>query len=81
MTIFRQCYELNYKDIVTLYVELMNAQDLAPVSRTSRKVFGPEKPFQKPRRFLCTELFMSTGFAFKQSLHLCSIANLKSFWF
>ena len=24
---------------------------------------------------------MSTGFAFKQSLHLCSVSNLRIFWF
>ena len=50
---------------------------LGPVSRTSRKLFGPEKPFQKPWSLLCIELFMSTGFAFKQSLHFCSVSNLR----
>ena len=43
------------------------------------KVFGPEKPFQKPWSLLCRELFMSTGFAFKQSLHLCSVSNVRIF--
>ena len=55
------------------------ADDQGPVSRTSRKRFGPEKPFQKPWSLLCRELFMSTDFAFKESLHLCSVLNLRIF--
>ena len=47
------------------------------VSRTSRNVFAPEKRFQKPWRLLCTEPIVSTGFAFKQTLYLCSVSNLR----
>ena len=50
-----------------------------PVSRMFRKVFGLEEPFQKTRSFLCTELIMSTGSAFKQSLHLCNVSHLRFF--
>ena len=53
--------------------------DQGPVSRTSRKLFGPEKPFQKPRSLWCTELFMSAGLEFTQSLNLCNVSNLRIF--
>ena len=35
--------------------------------------------FPKSWSLLCTELFMSTYFAFKQNLHLCSVSNLRIF--
>ena len=45
-----------------------------PFLESPEKFSGPKS--QKPR---CTELFMSTGFAFKQSLHLCNFSNLRIF--
>ena len=62
-----------------LLQSVRNSQYQGPVSRTSRKRFGPEEPFQKPWSLLCTELFMSTGFVFKQSLHLYSVSHLAIF--
>ena len=45
------------------------------------KLFEPEKPFQKPRNLLCKDLFMSTDFASKESLHLGNVSNLRIFLF
>ena len=58
-------------------VLVLNNPGVRPISAKSRKVFGPEKLFQK--RWRCTELFILTGFAFKQSLHLCNISNRRIF--
>ena len=42
------------------------------------ETFQAQKGISKT--LLCRVLFMSTGFAFKQSLYLCSISNLRIFW-
>ena len=49
-----------------------------PFLEKSRKVFAPKSHFKNHEALArCAELFSLTTFAFKQSLHLCSVSNLR----
>ena len=44
-----------------------------------RNVSGPKSHFKNHEAFYVQSFLMSTGFAFKQRLHLCSVSNLRIF--
>ena len=52
-----------------------------PVSRKSRKVFGPEKPYQKSRSALFTELIISTGLHLNKAYTYPTFRNEESLCF